>query len=64
MTQVPEMWSITQTINNTGLSRRYLMQLISSQQIIYVRTGRKYLINAASLRDYLNSKPQNNINMQ
>lgn len=56
---MPDMWSITDTIRYTGLSRKYLMQLILSGQITYVRTGRKYLINAVSLRDYLNGKPQN-----
>lgn len=64
MTDMPDMWSITQAVDRTGLARKYVYQLIAANKITYVRTGRKYLINAASLRDYLNGKPQNNINMQ
>lgn len=61
---VPEMWSITDTINNTGLTRNFLMQLIKMDRIKYTKTGKKYLINAASLCDYLNGDPpQNNANL-
>lgn len=64
MTDMPDMWSITQAVNRTGLARKYVYQLIASGQITYVRTGRKYLINAASLRDYLNGDQKNKSKLQ
>lgn len=53
MTKVPEMWSITMAVNKTGLSRKYVYTLIANRQIKYIKSGRKYLVNAQSLCDYL-----------
>lgn len=51
---LPKMLSITEVIKSTNLSRKYIMDLIESGEIKYIRTGAKYLINAESLSDYLN----------
>ena len=59
--KLPVMLSITEASAQTHVSAKLLRQLIHTDTIVYVRTGRKYLINEASLRDYLNGK-RNNIN--
>lgn len=50
---VPEMWTITQAREKTGFSRVFLMELIKSGKIKYVKAGKKYIINAESLCEYL-----------
>lgn len=51
--QLPQMLSMTDAMQRTGLSRRYIMDLITGGKIKYIQIHRKYLINAQSLGDYL-----------
>lgn len=51
--KAPEMWSINEAIKQTNLSRVFITRLIKNEKIAYVNTGRKYLINAESLCNYL-----------
>ena len=53
---VPTMLSIKETAERTHLSERFIRKLVWNDQIKYVRTGVKYLVNLESLVDYLNQK--------
>jgi excisionase family DNA binding protein len=60
MVNVPRMRSIRQLAleyfnadPQTSVNQHYLRQLIAKNAIPYVRAGRKFLINAQTLEDYL-----------
>lgn len=57
--EIPQMWTIRESMQKTGISRFLIMTLIESGKIIYVKTGRKYLINAESLCNYLTNGENN-----
>ena len=43
--KMPVMKTIKQIMEETGFSYRYLAQLCHQDKIVYVRTGKKFLIN-------------------
>lgn len=51
---VPTMLTIKETAKKTKLSEYYLRQLVHDRKIVFVYTGRKYLINYEKLVDFLN----------
>lgn len=51
---VPTMLTIKETVQKTGLSEYFLRALVSQKKIVFVYTGRKFLINYEKLIDYLN----------
>ena len=53
---VPTMLSIKETAERTNLSETYIRNLVWDNKIVYVKTGRKYLVNLERLVDYLNQK--------
>ena len=57
--KVPEMLSIQQTSSKTGLSQYYIRQLCLNDEIVYVKSGNKYLINFDRFIDYLNGGSTN-----
>ena len=53
---IPQMWTIAQAAQETNTTYTYIRSLVKSNQIKYVKAGRKYLINAQSLCDYFGCK--------
>lgn len=53
--KLPNMKSIKEMAQLTGLSYSFLRQLCLQNKIIHIRTGKKYLINYDRFIDYLNT---------
>lgn len=53
--KMPVMKTIKQIMEETGFSYRYLAQLCHQDKIVYVRTGKKFLINYEKFIEYLNT---------
>lgn len=53
--KMPVMKTIKQIMEETGFSYRYLAQLCHHDKIVYVRTGKKFLINYEKFIEYLNT---------
>lgn len=53
---MPTMWTLNQAKEATGLSYEFLRKLCLKKEIVCIKTGNKYLINAEKLRDYLNGE--------
>lgn len=51
---LPTMKTIKEMVEITGLSYTFLRNLCMENKIIYIRTGKKYLINYDRFVDYLN----------
>lgn len=52
---VPTMLSIAEAAERSGLAQHYVRQLCLTNQIVYVRAGKKYLVNFEKLIDFLNT---------
>ena len=52
---VPTMLSIAEAAERSGLPQHYVRQLCLTNQIVFVRAGRKYLVNFEKLIDFLNT---------
>lgn len=55
---VPKMLTLKETSELTGLSYGGLRHMCINNEIVHVRVGRKYFINAEKLTEYLNGKGQ------
>ena len=53
---VPEMLTINEVRERTGLSYSLLRRLCLENRIVYFKTGTKYLINYDKLIDFLNGE--------
>ena len=54
--QIPVMLPIREAANQTGLSYDFIRKLCLEDRIVYVRAGKKFLINMDMFVDYLNGK--------
>lgn len=54
--KIPTMYTIKQAAAATGLSYTYLRNLCINNQVVHVRTGKKYLINMEKLINKLNGE--------
>lgn len=52
--KVPVMLTIREAAAITGLSYDFLRKLCLNNQIVYIKAGKKFLINQAKLFDFLN----------
>ena len=52
--KIPEMLTLREASQRTGLSYDLLRKLCLEGKIIHIRTGKKYLINLDRLIEYLN----------
>ena len=52
---IPAMLTIKETANKTGLSYEYIRKLCIQEKIVFVRSGRKYLVNFDRFMDFLNT---------
>lgn len=53
--QIPTMLTIKELAELTGLSYNFIRLLCKQNKIIYIMTGKKYLINYERFIDYLNN---------
>lgn len=53
--KIPTMATIQEAASQTGLSYDYIRKLCIQEKIVYIRTGKKRLVNMDKLRSYLNS---------
>lgn len=56
--KLPVMKSIKDMMELTGLPYTFLRSLCIQNKIVYIKTGKKYLINYDRFIDYLNSGEQ------
>ena len=57
--KVPTMKTIKEVIQETGLSYRHIVYLCHNDKIVYIKAGKKFLINYEKFIDYLNMGDQN-----
>lgn len=50
---MPTMITISKAAEATGLSYEFIRQLIREGKIVYVKAGRKFLVNMEKLKEYL-----------
>jgi len=55
---LPTMKSIKEMVELTGLPYTFFRNLCVQNRIVYIKTGKKYLINYERFIDYLNSGEQ------
>lgn len=53
--KLPTMKTIKEIMTETGFSYRHLAQLCHQNKIVYIRTGKKFLINYEKFIEYLNT---------
>ena len=58
MGTVPRMLTIQQAADETGLSYGCIRKWCPEKRIVFVRSGKKYLINMDRLGDYLNGESE------
>ena len=54
MNDIPEMLCLREASKRTGLSYNHLRRLCLAGEIIYIKSGSKYLVNIPRLIEYLN----------
>lgn len=52
--KVPRMVPLREASRLTGLSYNFLRRLCLSGEVVYIRSGKKYLLNMTRLTEYLN----------
>ena len=52
---VPEMIPLREASSRTGLSYDFLRKLCLMDEIVFIRSGNKYLVNFGKLCEYLNN---------
>ncbi len=57
MPEVPRMRTIAQVANETGLAENFVRRLCLSGQVVYVKAGKKYLLNFDRFIEFLNAPP-------
>ena len=59
---VPSMLTIDETATHFGLPKNFCRSAVLAKKVVYVRVGRKYLINTEKFAEWLNTGEQRNIN--
>ena len=54
--RIPTMLPIREAASQTGLSYDFIRKLCLENRIVFIRAGKKYLINMDMFVDYLNGK--------
>lgn len=55
MNAIPQMMTIRECSEKTGVSYDYIRKLCMNRKIIHIRAGTKYLINFGKFIEYLNT---------
>lgn len=58
MSEFPEMISLRTAADRTGLSYDFLRKACITGRIVYIRAGKKFLLNAEALQEYLTKGEQ------
>ena len=53
--KIPEMLTIRETANRTGVSYDAIRKLCLQNKIVYIRAGKKFLVNFDKFCEYLNA---------
>lgn len=53
--KVPTMKTIKELMNETGFSYRHIVSLCRDEKIVYIKAGKKFLINYEKFIEYLNT---------
>ena len=53
-TTIPTMLTVKETARRSGLAEYYIRKLIAERKIVFVKAGKKYLVNFERLADFLN----------
>ena len=56
MENIPTMLSVRETARKTKVSETYIRQLLRDKEIVFVKSGKKYLVNLERFIDYLNNQ--------
>ena len=56
MNEIPEMITIRQCSEKTGLSYDFIRKLCLQKRIVFIRVGSKYLVNFGKFIDFLNGQ--------
>lgn len=56
MDKLPRMISLLEAAQMTGLSYEFLRQKCLDGTLVHIRSGRKFMVNAAKLAAYLNGE--------
>ncbi len=56
MGEIPEMITIRQCSEKTGLSYDFIRKLCLQKKIVFIRVGSKYLVNFGKFIDFLNGQ--------
>ncbi len=54
MQKTPIMLTLNEAAQETGLSYDYLRKMCMNDELVHIRSGRKYLVNRLKLIEYLN----------
>ena len=57
---IPQMMTIKETAKNTGLAEYYIRQCCLNNKIVYVRCGKRILVNFNKFIEFLNTGEQIN----
>ncbi len=52
---VPTMWTLREAAQHTGLSYDWLRKACLRGELVHIKCGTKFLLNAAKLAEYLNA---------
>lgn len=55
---IPEMLTIRQTADRSGVSYGAIRKMCMNNEIVFIRCGKKYLVNWNRFCDYLNGKKE------
>lgn len=58
---IPAMLTIDETAKHFGLPKNFCRSAVLAKKVVFVRVGRKYLINTEKFAEWLNTGEQQNI---
>ncbi len=56
---LPTMLTVTELVENTGISEYTIRGLIRDKKIIYIKSGNRFLVNLEKFVEYLNTGDNN-----
>lgn len=54
--RMPRMCTLKECVSETGLNYEFLRKLCLQKKIVFIKSGKKYLINLDRLIDFLNGE--------
>ncbi len=55
---MPTMLTIKETAKKSGIAEYYIRRLVAEQKIVFVKAGKKYLVNFEKFAEFLNHGEQ------